>query len=326
MVDFSLVGHEIETPLLNAAGAINDAGEERILQEVELLASTAIGAITVGSFTVHERIGNEASFGGPVYYHDAQTGATYNSMGLPNIGLSAAVRLMPEIVRRAHARGKPVIASVSPTEATVEIGNTFEQAVRLVGELQKTDVDLIEFNSSCPNVITEDGGRKPLLGYDLAGMERLVIELGRIVGTHNARLGIKLPPYLLDQEVQLVPALAALLREYPVFAFLVTSNTIPHRVARDNAGQPILRVPGGVGGMSGPATREVGRQQLQLWHSHVGSEIEIISTLGMDSGRELAARIQLGATAAGGVTFLWESSHWGRAVTEVVSEWAETLA
>lgn len=325
MADFMFVGREIETPLVNAAGSINDAGEERILQEVDLLASTAIGAITVGSFTVPEQAGNEARFGGPVYYHDARTGATYNSIGLPNIGLAAAVRLMPEIVTRTHARGKPVIASVSPTLANAEIGDTFEQAVRLVDKLQETDVDFIEFNSSCPNVVTEDGGRKPLLGYDLEGMERLVIDLKRITGTHNARLGIKLPPYLSREEIQLIPALASLFKAYPVFAFLVTANTVPQHTARDSEGQPILRVPGGVGGMSGPATREIGRQQLQLWVSHASNEMEIISTLGMDSGRELAVRLRLGASAAGGVTFLWESGHWGRAVTEVISEWAETL-
>lgn len=250
MADYELVGNELETPLVNAAGSINGSGEARILQEVETLANAAIGAITVGSFTIPEQADNEAKFGSPAYYHDPITGATYNSMGLPNIGLSAAIRLMPEIIARAHERGKPVIASVSPTQANPEIGDIFEQTTKLVGELQTTDVDLIEVNTSCPNVVTEGGGRKPILGYDLEGMRLLVARLEPLVGTHNARIGVKLPPYLSDEDRQIVPELTALFREHPIFAFIVTANTIPGQVARNDAGEQVLSVPGGAGGMS----------------------------------------------------------------------------
>lgn len=323
MSEYRLVGHEIETPLVNAAGSVNGVNREAILHEVETLADTAIGAVTVGSFTVPEQTGNEKKFGGPVYYHDNQTGATYNSMGLPNIGLTAAKELMPDILTRAHEKGKPVIASVSPTQANPEIGNSFKQVIKLVYEMQLAGADLVEVNTSCPNVVTEGGGRKPILGYDLDGMRELVEELAPWSGTLDSKVGVKLPPYITDEEKLLIPELAKLFKEQPVFGFIVTANTVPNQIARDGRGRPILTVPEGKGGMSGSATREIGREQLRLWKEQLGDSIEIVSTLGVDGGRELATRRQLGATAAGGVTFLWESNNWGQAVTDIVTDWVE---
>ncbi len=319
--DYSICGYEMETPLLNAAGSVNGTSPELILREVKSLADTAIGAITVGSFTVPTQAGNEVTFGGPTYYHDKATGATYNSMGLPNIGLATAKELMPQILAVAHDKNKPVIASVSPTQPTAAIGNAFQQMNRLVYETQLAGVDLVEVNTSCPNVVTDGGGRKPILGYDLEGMQEMVDELAPWTGTLHSNVGVKLPPYISDEERQIVPELAKLFKERRVFGFIVTANTIPNQVARDERGDPILTVPGGAGGMSGSAAKEIGRQQLKMWQELLGDEIEVISTLGVDSGEELAVRRQLGAAAAGGVTFLWEQNNWGNAVTEVIDEW-----
>lgn len=322
ILSYSLVGNKLETPLVNAAGSINGTSSEQILREVDILSRTAIGAITVGSFTVPAQAGNEARFRGLVYFHDQETGATYNSMGLPNIGLAAAKQLMPKIVARAHDKRKPVIASVSPTHKTSEIGDTFKQVNRLVYELLLSGVDLIEVNTSCPNVLTEDGVRKPMLGYDLEGMQRLVEQLAPWSGTVNSQVGVKLPPYITDEEKSIIPELAKVFKEIPVFSFLVTSNTVALSEAKENA----LKLPRGSGGMSGAAMKEVGREQLMLWHENLKNKVEIVSTLGVDSGHELAVRRQLGATAAGGVTFLWESDSWGTAVTNMLTEWAENIA
>src|SRR5688572_14450336 len=127
---YELAGQRLDSPLINAAGSINGTNPYRLLNEVDALGRTGIGAITVGSFTVPPQPGNELTYGEPVYYHDAEAGKTYNSMGLPNIGLAAAVELAPEIIRRAHAAGKPVILSGSPTNSP-EHGSSVDQAVRL---------------------------------------------------------------------------------------------------------------------------------------------------------------------------------------------------
>lgn len=116
MAAYELAGVKLDSPLINAAGSINGIYPEKILQEVETLADTAIGAITIGSFTVPYEQGNAMKFREPVYYYDPDKGRTYNSIGLANIGRDSAVNLAAQIISRA--KGKPVIYSGSPTNTT----------------------------------------------------------------------------------------------------------------------------------------------------------------------------------------------------------------
>jgi dihydroorotate dehydrogenase len=321
MDGFTLAGHQLESPLVSTAGSINGIHPGTILREVGELSETGIGAITVGSFTVPPQQENETKFGAPVYYYDAEAEKTYNSMGLPNIGLAAGAALASAVVLRAHDKGKPIIYSCSPTNAP-EHGNSIDQAVHLVRTFLATDIDLVELNVSCPNLVTEGGGRKPIMGYDLEAMEELVERLGDEIGD-TGRLGLKLPPYMSNQEKLLVPCLAKIIQGRDVFRFLTTPNAIPNQIPLYSSGLPILTVPGGSGGMSGPATKETGREQLRLWRQH--TDKEIISALGVDCGAELASRLQLGAAAAGGVTFLWESRNWKAAVTDMLTGLADAI-
>lgn len=48
-----------------------------------------------------------------------------------------------------------------------------------------------------------------------------------------------------------------------------------------------------------------------------------VSALGVDSGQEVAVRRSLGAVAAEGVTFLWESENWATRVSSVLQEYAD---
>jgi dihydroorotate dehydrogenase len=318
MGEYLLVGNEIESPLVNAAGSVNGVNPEAILREVDELAATGIGAVTIGSFTVPPQAGNEARYGAPVYYHDAVEGKTYNSMGLPNIGVVAAASLSPEIVNRVHDAGKVVVYSGSPTNS-VEHGSAVDQAARLAYELLATDADLVEINVSCPNIVINGDSRKPIMGYDLVTMMELVERLHSEVG-QTGRLGVKLPPYLSQDEKRLAPRLAKIIQAQNIFRFIVTPNTIPNQVPLGSNGESMLTVPGGRGGLSGPATKDIGRAQLTLWRENV--DCEIISTLGVDSGQELHHRRQLGAVAAGGVTFLWQSKNWKATVTDMLTEFA----
>lgn len=325
--EYKLNEADIDSPLINAAGSINGTSSENILREVDILAATGIGAITVGSFTVPRQEGNVVTYGEPVYYHDSENGLTYNSMGLPNIGLDEAVKLAHEITRHADAGGKRTIFSVSPTIPNEEIGGPSQQAAELAYRFfDEAVVEFVELNVSCPNIVTADGNRKPMLGYDPEGMEELVNTLRTRIGRPSGGFGIKVPPYLSDDQKALMPNVAQTILDSGLFCFVTTSNTNPNQVPTNCKGEPILTVPGGAGGMSGPSTKEVGREQLTLWKGLVGDRLEIISTLGVDSGEELALRRQLGAVAAGGVTFLWESQDWGATVTKVLSDFADAIS
>jgi dihydroorotate dehydrogenase len=324
--EYKLNGADIDSPLVNAAGSINGTSPENILREVDVLAATGIGAITVGSFTVPRQEGNVVAYGEPVYYHNPEKGLTYNSMGLPNIGLDEAVKMAHDIARHADAGGKRTIFSVSPTLPNEEIGGPSEQAAKLAYRFfDEAVVEFVELNVSCPNVVTSDGSRKPMLGYDPEGMEELVETLRKEIGRPSGGFGIKVPPYLTEEQRALLPQVAGTILDSELFSYVTTSNTVPNQVPTVD-GKPILSVPGGAGGMSGPNTKEVGREQLQLWKGLVGDRLEIISTLGVDSGKELAVRRELGAVAAGGVTFLWESRDWGATVTKMLSDYAEAIS
>lgn len=317
---------EIDSPLINAAGSINGTSVENILREVDELAATGIGAITVGSFTIPRQEGNVVTYGEPVYYHDPEKGLTYNSMGLPNIGLDEAIKMAHEIAQHADAGGKRTIFSVSPTLPNEVIGGPSEQAAHLVYRFFDEVVpEFVELNVSCPNVVMADGSRKPMLGYDIEGMEELIDTIRKEIGRPKAPggFGVKVPPYLSQEERALMPKIAETILGSGLFTFLTTSNTIPNQIPTHANGEQVLSVPGGAGGMSGPSTRDIGREQLRLWRELVGDRLEIISTLGVDSGQELVVRRQLGAVAAGGVTFLWQSKNWKDGVTQMLTEYAE---
>ena len=86
----------------------------------------------------------------------------------------------------------------------------------------------------------------------------------------------------------------------------------------------ILSVPGGRGGGSGPATVAIGRQQLANWHHLLEADLLVLSSLGVYDGQEIVRRQDLGATACGVMTRLWQSANWQKTVTEILIEYASS--
>ncbi len=310
---------ELESPLINAAGLINGTEPLGIMRDVEELAATAIGAITVGSFTIPPQGGNAAKFGEPTFYYDPNTGLMVNSLGLPNVGIEVA-ETMVTIIQRA-AGYKPVIFSVSPTLATPEIGGAVQQSRTLLERMYDAGAKIVELNVSCPNVVTEDGGRKPILGHDIGSMHDLFEMIIEDIDD-DMMVGIKLPPYRTAEEIWSQQRIAKMLLDEPV-DYITTSNTIPGGQPVDQQGKNRLTVPNGIGGMSGPATKTEGRAQLSSWKHLVGDTLPMISTLGVYDGEELFIRRSLGADAASMNTRLWNSTNIQATVTQVLAEFAE---
>jgi dihydroorotate dehydrogenase len=316
---YNLVGHELDWPLINAAGSINGTSEENIIREVKILAATGIGAITKGTITIPERLGS----GPPGYYIDKNTLDMYNNMGLPNIGIRRAKKLASKVVAIAHEKGKPAIISASA--ASYEGAPTaVEQAVQLAEELLETDYDLIEINAGCPHIRDQKGRYEPILGHSYEAVDDLCAELYERVG-ETGRLVIKVP-YIneKEQEKNLVSNTAEALRRWKVFSALVTSNTIPRLRPVDDKGEPIFKdIEGNLASLSGysESVRAAGRNQLNMWQLELGDEnIDIISTLGVGSGREMAYRMRLGAVATAGVYFLWKDTDWKKSVEAMLQE------
>ncbi len=319
---YKVAGLELESPLMNAAGAINHFNPETILNEARLLANTGVGAIQPGSVTKPPSPGNEVLFGEPTHHYDPRTGKMANSKGLPSPGKDEMLRITPELVAIAHEAGKAVIMSVS---ATKDAGSSVEQSVELAESFLETEVDRVIVNVSCPNIVEGGDGRKPIMGYDFDTMEELVETFWERIG-ETGRLGVKPANHVTIEQKLLIPRLAGLYRGRPVFTFMEGPNTIPGYVPVDDDGNNILSVPGGAGGLSGPATRANGREQLELWADEVSDFMDIISAQGVDSGKEMAWRLGHGAVAASGVSFLWNSRKWEYAVTQMLEEYAAEVA
>src|SRR5690606_38104106 len=135
-------------------------------------------------------------------------------------------------------------------------------------------------------------------------------------------IGLKLPPYITPEQIGMMPSLAQMILKSKAIGFIITSNTIPDHIPKDERGNNILVVPGGAGGMSGPGTKEEGMKELEMWYRLLGRKKNILSTLGVDSGKEVLYRIRNGADLAGGVTIFTESSNWGNTVNRILTEFA----
>lgn len=319
---YPFLQYELETPLINAAGLVNGSEEAGIIRDVETLAATSIGAITVGSLTIPRRLGNAAEFGEPTYHYDFETETMTNALGLPNVGIDAAEELVEEIHEAAN--GKPVIFSVSPVNAEEGLGSSVDQSIELIGRMLAAGAKIVELNVSCPNVITESGDRKPIMGHDVSTMKQLVHEVSMqldVLDDTARYVGVKLPPYISLEQMRAVPKIARHIN-HSDFDYVVTSNTIPGGKPTDENGNPILRVPGGTGGMSGPATAMQGRFQLAMWGSCLTHEKQLVSALGVYDGKEMAVREALGAVASEMNTRLWNSTNWQATIAEVLAEYA----
>lgn len=273
---WTLAGSELPSPFFNAAGLLNHYDPKEILRLARRLANTGVGGLQAGSITLPPSPGNEAVYGSPTDYYDESTGEMTNSKGLPNPGRDEFMKIADEFIDIAHSAGKLAIISVSPTK---DAGDSVEQAAGLAEDFLRTEADKVIINVSCPNIVVEGSTRKAIMGYDFETMHRLVDLLYRRVGI-TRRLGVKSANHLEPDQKLVVPQLAKIYRDYPVFSWMETPNTIPGHVPVGTGGEPILSVPGGAGGLSGPATAANGREQLLLWHDALGGSIDIVSTQG----------------------------------------------
>ena len=320
---YQLAGYELQTPLINAAGLVNGPEAGGLLRDVATLAASEIGAITVGSWTMLRRLGNAALFGEPTYYYDPRAGEMTNALGLANVGLDAGEQLIGPI--KAEAGDKPVIFSLSPTLPEADIGDSIDQSRLMVARLFSQGAELVELNVSCPNIVNQTGGRKPIMGHDPETMARLAEGLANDLDSnlYGHYLGLKLPPYISRQQKLAQQTIAAIIEDGP-FGFAVTANTIPGSRPVDDQDNPHLTVPGGSDGLSGPATKDEGRRQLNIWR-HSLPKTPLLSALGVFDGQEVATRMTMGATAAEMNTRFWQSSNWKRTVTEILVELSDHL-
>jgi dihydroorotate dehydrogenase len=281
---------------------------EEIEAKVVDVARSQTNAVTWGSITRNGGPGNAVEYGGNVYYHNSKTGETVNSLGLPNIGFKDALKLLPKLKAHTDEAGKPLITSISPGRGE----DPMVVIPEMVYGLADAGAEFIEINYSCPNKVTEGGGRASIIGFDLDTMFEIDgYAAEQVDGVVILR---KLPPYLEDN-ADLIGGVASgfeSIARRNGSVILNLSNTIGGRKIYTETGQPALDVPGHIGGLSGPVTAETGRNQLHQFRSRTWATIGYVSSLGIMDGAEVYHRVHvLGADFTEGVTIFVENERRG---------------
>jgi dihydroorotate dehydrogenase (fumarate) len=313
-------GYEIDVPFGPAAGVLNGSNQELLVEQIRQCLRSPVGLVTFGSITWEGGPGNEPEYG-VVYYHNEGTGQTVNSMGLPNIGFHAAQRLYPEMKHFADEAGKPLVPSVSPGKDE----DPLEVLPRMVEGFAEAGAPAIEVNYSCPNKITGEGTREPILAFDLEQMQEIDEEVVHRAGT-DITIIRKLAPYLSDKRT-MIPEVAALFTEASGDVWLNLSNTIGNQHVLDEMCEPGLKVPDNLGGMSGTYTGKMACDQLKRFREVLPREIGIISCNGVINGAEVFRRVHdLGADLTGGATVYLEWEKYGVSYGETGQRIAEAYA
>jgi dihydroorotate dehydrogenase len=309
--------YELQSPVINGGGLV------KTVEDVRQMARTSVGAVMPGSYTLDQRIGNSPN-GEVTYYHDEHSGVTYNSRGLPNPGMEYVAENFSEMASICHDYGKPLILNFAPVTSRPRIEVRAMAGMLVRGGVEY--VDAIELNASCPNVVTEDGGRHELLCHDTAHLWEVLGDLRDITRQYLpvGSLIVRISPFRSKQEVKDVARVVGEMEIDAVAAF----NTFPGGIPTDSSGRPILQVPGHAGGKSGPGMRQKAEKQTR-WLAEARDSgnytFNIIGSNGIASGESMASRLALGAAAVSATTAFWEARSWGDAANRLLMEYAESL-
>ena len=314
MVKFNgRVGHleDIESPWANSGGTL------KTLEDVEAMANSGVGLEEAGSFTIEGRYGSQKNAEGKlkisektgqpvrVYYHNPLTGETGNNLSMPNEGFDVVEKQIPEMRSIAHAHHKKLVVNVAPVSA-----DPATEILELVTRGMIAGADAVLVNGGCPNVETDDGGRHELLSRNPRSLEQSLVGLRPIVERFKPVFLRISPQETFDKARDIFKVIIS----SGVVSAVFTPNTWPGFVPLDEDGEPLLEVPGGAGGRSGPATADDSAEQTR-WAVELlrGSGIDVVSSSGIVNARELKRRLDIGAVAGAGTTFYYES----------VNGWAE---
>jgi dihydroorotate dehydrogenase (fumarate) len=271
---------EIEPGVMNAACSVAKTPED-----VRSLARTGIGAIVVGSITPGERTGNPE----PRWF--AGDGYALNSFGMPNGGIEYYDENLDEMTEIAHQADKAFILSVAGFNEF-----DYEKLTRLAN---KHEVDMIELNLGCPN-ISVDGVQKPIASFDINYLRDIV---DAAYDNTNLPLSLKLSPYSNPAELERV---AKMINDLPIEA-VVASNTFPNAYMLDEEGKPVLD--NVVGGLSGPAMKEIALGQVYQFRKNLSDHIAVIGAGGIESRQDVRRFMQAGAAAVQAATLIVRDGH-----------------
>jgi dihydroorotate dehydrogenase len=264
----------------------------------EGLAIRGLGAlgfshIEVGTVTAIAQPGNEK----PRLFRLIADRAVINRMGFNNHG---ATVVASRIERVRRGRNRPVIGINIGKSRVVEVEDAIDDylvSTTLLAPL----ADYLVVNVSSPNT----PGLRGL--QELDRLQPLLTAVAGAAGT--VPVLVKIAPDLTDEQVISISKLAVKLD----LAGLIATNTT---LSRDNLVTPAPVVESaGAGGLSGAPLAARSLEVLRLVRTVVPAEFCVISIGGVETGADVAARLEAGATLVQGYTaFLYRGPFWARSI------------
>lgn len=259
-----VAGIEFASFILNASGP-NDA----TLEELEIIGKSASSAIMMKSCTIEPRQGNPE----PRYVRLPL--GSLQCMGLPNLGYSEYLRFI-QLLKQFK---KPIIASVA--------GLCLGDYVKMVEAFQKSEVDLIEVNLSCPNL---EG--KPQVAYDFEQTENV---LRGILGLGQKPIGLKLPPFydFVHQK-----EMSELIKKYKI-SFITCINSVGNTLIIDpETERPVIKPKKGFGGLCGDYIKPIALANVRAFYELLkDAGVSIFGVGGIKSGTDAFEFLLAGADA-----------------------------
>ena len=259
-VDLSvtLCGVVLKNPVIPASGTFGFGRDFSKFYDISRL-----GAVAAKGITPLERIGNP-----PVRIAETPSGIL-NAVGLQNPGIDDFLKYELPWMR---AQGATVICNIS--------GNTIEEFCWMAEKLNRSDVDFIEVNVSCPNV--HAGGK--VFGSD----PKSVLQVTKAVRQcTNKPILIKLSPNVSD-----IAEMALAVQEGGADAVSLI-NTLTGMAIDVNTRRPVLA--NITGGLSGPAVRPVALRM--CYQAAQAVTIPVVGMGGIMSGEDVVMFLLAGCTA-----------------------------
>ncbi|KPJ55787.1 dihydroorotate dehydrogenase [Parcubacteria bacterium DG_74_2] len=266
-----IAGIEFDSYIFNASGI-----KDGTFEELEEIGNSKSSAIMLKSCTIEPRKGNEEPREVKLPF------GYFQSEGLPNLGYKKYLEFIPKLKQYK----KPIIASV--------VGFSLEEYRVLVKAFQESEVDLIEINLSCPNIV-EQG--LPII-YDFEKIKEL---LDKVSNLGEKPIGLKLPAYLC---YVLQEKMVDLIKQYNI-PFIASINSVGNTLIIDPEKETTLIKPQrGFGGLSGDYIKPIALGNVRRFYELLKAQVSIIGVGGIKTGQDAFEFLLAGADAVQvGTTF-----------------------
>ncbi len=280
----NVAGVEFNNPLIAASGTFGFGKEYG-----EFYPLSKLGGISCKGITLEPRQGNPAP-------RVTETPAgMLNAVGLQNPGVDHFINHDLPWLKEQNTK---IIANVA--------GSSYEDYIAMAEKLDKTDIDMIELNISCPNV--KHGGVQ--FGTSATG----VAQITKLVRNATTKpLMIKLSPNVTDISEMAVAA------ESEGADAVSLINTLTGMRIDINTGRPIIR--NNTGGLSGSAVLPVAIRM--VWQVASKVKIPVVGLGGITTWQDAIEMLMAGATALQIGTVLFTDPYAPIKITEGICQYMD---